>query len=165
MPWPLVSKPIELTLGECAVTIEIEDENAKMPLGWAVSSNKAAQAALTTFCEWMSMEPEEIEDLQKQCKQIQEQKTFVIDPQPILIKSRLSLNRRSGCGCIPGLLASSHLPSARPVRSADRADGVSKQRRPSACNCQRRRLRQTVSQFPAGPGKSRPQPSGHRRQK
>lgn len=100
-PWPLVSKPIELTLGECAVTIEIEDENAKMPLGWAVSSNKAAQAALTTFCEWMSMEPEEIEDLQNQCKQIQEQKTFVIDPQPILIKSRLSSTAAPAAGASP----------------------------------------------------------------
>ncbi len=87
-PWPLVSKPIELNFGEAVVTIEIEDENAKMPLGWAASGNKAAKAALTTFCEWMSMKPDEIEELHKQCARIQEQKTFVIDPQPILIKVR-----------------------------------------------------------------------------
>jgi len=72
-----------------------------MPLGWAVSSNKAAQAALTTFCEWMSMKPEEIEDLQNQCKLIQEQKTFVIDPQPILIKSRLSSTAAPAAGASP----------------------------------------------------------------
>jgi len=126
VPWPLVSKPIELTLGECAVTIEIEDENAKMPLGWAVSSNKAAQAALTTFCEWMSMEPEEIEDLQKQCKQIQEQKTFVIDPQPILIKSRLSSTAAPAAGASP---ASSPLRTSRqlPGRSAQQTTQTASQ--------------------------------------
>lgn len=120
VPWPLVSKPIELTLGECAVTIEIEDENAKMPLGWAVSSNKAAQAALATFCEWMSMKPEEIEDLQNQCKLIQEQKTFVIDPQPILIKSRLSSASAPAAGASP---ASSTFRTTRqlPGQSAQQA--------------------------------------------
>jgi type II secretory pathway component PulK len=93
-PWPLVSKPIELKFGQADVTIEIEDENAKMPLGWAVSSNKIAKAALTTFCEWMSMTAEEIEELHQQCAAIQEQKIFVIDPQPILIKSRIASSAR-----------------------------------------------------------------------
>jgi hypothetical protein len=88
VPWPYVAEPIDLEMGEARVSIAIEDENAKMPLGWAVSSNKAAQAALVTFCEWMSMDTAQIEDLQRQCELIQEQKTFVIDPQPILLKSR-----------------------------------------------------------------------------
>ncbi|HOQ05216.1 MAG TPA: type II secretion system protein GspK [Anaerohalosphaeraceae bacterium] len=101
-PWPLVSKPIELTFGEAEVTIEIEDENAKMPLGWAVSANKAAKAALTTFCEWMSMTPEEIEGLHKECALIQEQKTFVIDPQPILIKSRTAAAAQQTAAPAPG---------------------------------------------------------------
>ncbi|HOK66885.1 MAG TPA: type II secretion system protein GspK [Anaerohalosphaeraceae bacterium] len=101
-PWPLVSKPIELTFGEAKVTVEIEDENAKMPLGWAVSANKAAKAALTTFCEWMSMTPEEIEELHKQCALIQEQKTFVIDPQPILIKSRTAAAAQQAAAPAPG---------------------------------------------------------------
>ncbi len=101
-PWPLVSNPVELTFGGAQVAIEIEDENAKMPLGWAVSNNKTAQAALATFCEWMSMTPEEIEDLQRQCALIEEQKTFVIDPQPILIKSRTASAAARTTGPAPG---------------------------------------------------------------
>ncbi|HPY76271.1 MAG TPA: type II secretion system protein GspK [Anaerohalosphaeraceae bacterium] len=87
-PWPYVAEPIDLEMGQAHVSISVEDENAKMPLGWAVSDNKAAQAALTTFCEWMSMDKDQIEDLQQECRKIREEKTFVIDPQPILIKSR-----------------------------------------------------------------------------
>ncbi len=86
--WPYVMEPIELEMGEASVAIFVEDENAKMPLGWAVSASETAQAALTTFCEWMSMEEAEIKDLQQQCEVIREQKTFEIDPKPILIKSR-----------------------------------------------------------------------------
>lgn len=88
VPWPYVMEPVKLEMGAADVTISMEDENAKMPLGWAVTTNKMAQAALTTFCEWMDMDPAEIEDLRQQCQTIREQKTFEIDPKPILLKSR-----------------------------------------------------------------------------
>ena len=35
-PWPLVTEPIEFEIGPATVTIEVEDENAKYPLGWAM---------------------------------------------------------------------------------------------------------------------------------
>jgi len=93
--WPYVIEPIELEIGPVAVTITVEDENAKMPLGWAATNSKAkngkmAQAALKRFCEWMSMEEYEIEELQAQCEEIQKHKTFVVDPKPILLKSATS---------------------------------------------------------------------------
>lgn len=91
VPWPYVMEPIELEMGRARVTITAEDENAKMPLGWATLPNKTAQAAVTTFCEWMRMDEAEIADLQQQCEQIREQKTFEIDPQPILAKSRAAV--------------------------------------------------------------------------
>lgn len=95
VPWPYVMEPVDLEMGSADVTIAIEDENAKMPLGWAVTNSKTqqgkeAQAALTTFCEWMGMDTSQIEDLQDQCETIREQKTFEIDPKPILLKSRAS---------------------------------------------------------------------------
>lgn len=130
VPWPLAAKPIELTFGGAEVTIEIEDENAKMPLGWAVSTNKATQVALATFCEWMSMTPEEIEDLQRQCKLIQEQKTFVIDPQPILIKSRAASAAQQTARPAPGSttfrttrrLPGQPAPSSQPAKAEPTTD-------------------------------------------
>lgn len=132
-PWPLVSKPIELPFGEAKVTIEIEDENAKMPLGWAVSANKAAKAALTAFCEWMSMTPEEIEGLHKECALIREQKTFVIDPQPILIKSRTAAAAQQAAAPAPGsatfrttrrLPGQPAQPTAQPAQTQQAAQGT-----------------------------------------
>jgi hypothetical protein len=42
-PWPLVTEPVEFEVGSAKVRIEIEDENAKYPLGWTVLSDKDKQ--------------------------------------------------------------------------------------------------------------------------
>jgi type II secretory pathway component PulK len=54
--WPLITEPIELTIGATKVKVEVEDENAKFPIIWAATTDRSkvrsAQAALDTFLEW-----------------------------------------------------------------------------------------------------------------
>lgn len=82
--WPLITEPAEFSLGQAKVTISIEDENAKMPLTWALTKDKnidtQAKAALETFCEWMQMDTEEISDLQTQLDEIKQKKQFTLNP-------------------------------------------------------------------------------------
>ena len=55
--WPLVAPPMEFEIGNAKVTIRIEDENAKYPLGWAMLEDenirREAVASLEIFCERM----------------------------------------------------------------------------------------------------------------
>lgn len=87
--WPYVQEPLQLELGSAQVTVEIEDENAKMPLTWGIADtndkelSREYEAALVTFCEWMRMEPNEIEPLQGQLNDIKEIKTFSIKLKPV----------------------------------------------------------------------------------
>ncbi len=75
-PWPLVLEPAELEIGTAKVKIEIEDENAKFPVGWAMIDdeqyNREARAAFITFCSWMWHDPN-VEDLRARIEVIQEQ--------------------------------------------------------------------------------------------
>jgi type II secretory pathway component PulK len=79
--WPYVTEPIEFEIGDVKVIIEIEDENAKMPLIWALAIDKKlardTDEALQIFCEWMQMYPDQIEDLKDQLKKISKKKAFV----------------------------------------------------------------------------------------
>lgn len=88
-PWPLVAEPFELEIGPATVSIQIEDENAKMPISWAMTSEKQVQreadAALETFCEWMQMDLDQIDDLRSQLKQVAKIKPFKLDLKPITI--------------------------------------------------------------------------------
>ena len=85
--WPHVCKPIKFEIGKTKVTIEITDENAKMPLTWAITSDKnvnnLAEDALETFCEWMQMDFVEIEELADQLQEVKDIKSFTIDPKPV----------------------------------------------------------------------------------
>ena len=85
--WPYVTEPIEFEIGEVKVIIEIEDENAKMPLIWALSVDKKlardTDEALQIFCEWMQMYPDQIEDLRDQLKDISSKKAFSTNLKPI----------------------------------------------------------------------------------
>ena len=79
-PWPLLARPIELEIGTAKVTIEIEDENAKLPLIWGTNSDKEKQrevdAAIGTFCEWMNMNWEQIDALKRDLKKIGEVRPY-----------------------------------------------------------------------------------------
>jgi len=96
--WPLVKEPAEIEIGSSKVTIEIHDENAKYPLGWAILDDdkikKEAQASLEIFCEWMwsgSTDADVFEktsDLKAQLKKIAEIKTFKKKFTPITSRTR-----------------------------------------------------------------------------
>ncbi len=94
-PWPFVSEPVEFEIGAVKIKIEVEDENAKYPVGWALTDNKdisaETDAGLTTFCEWARMEPDEIDALKEQLKQISEIKRFKVDFKPITKIERTSV--------------------------------------------------------------------------
>lgn len=83
--WPCVTAPLEFQIGSAAVKIEIEDENAKLPLAWSMLDEKdgrrEAKSGLQTFCEWMGLERNQIEDLQTQLMDIAAIKTFKLDYQ------------------------------------------------------------------------------------
>jgi type II secretory pathway component PulK len=86
-PWPLITEEIKFEIGSAEVTIEIHDENAKMPLSWALMSDKdlqqqEADAALKTFCEWMEMDTSQTEELESQTKEIAEIKEFKFITKP-----------------------------------------------------------------------------------
>jgi hypothetical protein len=86
--WPFVTEPVEFELGSATVKIEVEDENAKYPLGWALlddpKTKREAQAGFETFCEWMRMTSTDMDWLQEQLKVIGEIRPFQIDFKPLV---------------------------------------------------------------------------------
>jgi hypothetical protein len=91
-PWPFIIEPVELKIGSASVRIEVEDENAKYPIGWAMLDGNEVQweasAGLETFCEWMDVNDMQIDSLKQQLKEISEIKTFKLDFKPITITER-----------------------------------------------------------------------------
>jgi len=89
-PWPFVVKPIEFKIGTAKVRIEIEDENAKYPIGLALlndeNTNREAEASLETFCEWMGMDYQQTDYLKSQLNTIKEIKQFKMEFKPIRTK-------------------------------------------------------------------------------
>lgn len=87
-PWPYVVEPVEIEFGDARVRIEIIDENAKLPLCWGISSDEEvkeeAKTAVVTFCEWMQMEPNDIDPLLKQLAGIKEIKPFSVNLKPVV---------------------------------------------------------------------------------
>ncbi len=82
-PWPYITEPVELEIGSAKVRIEIEDENAKYPVGWLMMDDKSIQrevtAGLETFCEWMEVNEVQLDLLEEQFERIKEIKPFKID--------------------------------------------------------------------------------------
>lgn len=82
-PWPLVAEPIEFEIGTARIKVEIEDENAKYPLGWAMLADEKlreeASAGWTTFCEWMGYSSQEITQLNKDLIAIGATKPFKME--------------------------------------------------------------------------------------
>ena len=90
--WPFITKPAEFEIGSARVRIEIEDENAKYPVGWALLGDgdkklkRKSLAGFGTFCEWMSIADEQIDLLIGQFEEIGEIKPFKLDFRPITIR-------------------------------------------------------------------------------
>ena len=89
--WPLVQKPYEFELGTATVTIEIHDENSKLPLTWALTKDtdykRQAKAATDSFMEWMKLDFSEIEKINNQLADIGKVKSFSLKMDPIKIKT------------------------------------------------------------------------------
>ncbi|MHC4638113.1 MAG: type II secretion system protein GspK [Planctomycetota bacterium] len=93
--WPLIKELKEIEIGTAKVTIEIEDENAKYPITWAMLEDeknpelkRVAEASFETFCEWMNLDTIEIEEIKSDLAEINETKPFKFDPKPIKIVER-----------------------------------------------------------------------------
>lgn len=86
-PWPFVTEPSEFEVGTARIRIEIEDENAKYPLGWAMLNNpeikREADAGFETFCEMMRLDYLQIDSLREQLKQIGQMRPFETTFKPI----------------------------------------------------------------------------------
>ena len=78
--WPLVTEPMEFEIGSAKVKIEIEDENAKYPLGWVMIADEKLKpevaAGWATFCEWMGYSAQEIGLLNEEFAKIGKTKPF-----------------------------------------------------------------------------------------
>jgi len=85
-PWPLVTEPVEFEVGAARVKIEIEDENAKYPLSWALLEDpklhEEAGVSWTTFCEWMGYTPQEIAELNQDLETMVSVKPFKLEFKP-----------------------------------------------------------------------------------
>lgn len=86
-PWPFVTEPVEFEIGSATVRIEIEDENAKYPIGWMLLSEpevqREAAAGFEIFWEWMGLGNEQSDSLRAQLKQISQIKPFQLEFKPI----------------------------------------------------------------------------------
>ncbi|MHC4396428.1 MAG: type II secretion system protein GspK [Planctomycetota bacterium] len=97
-PWPLITDSTELEVGSVKVRIEIEDENAKYPIAWALLDDeeiqREANASFETFCEWMDVDEVQMDLLKEQLKQISDIRPFTIDLKPIRITRQVSIKAR-----------------------------------------------------------------------
>ena len=86
-PWPLVTKPVEFEIGSTKIRMEIEDENAKYPLGLALLDDKnltrEAEAGFVTFCEMMRLNGTQIDSFRDQLQRVGEIRPFTVDFKPI----------------------------------------------------------------------------------
>lgn len=81
--WPFVTEPAKFDIGSATVRIEIEDENAKYPLGWALLDDLKIQrevdAGFLTFCELARLDADQIAALTEQLAQVGKIKPFRVD--------------------------------------------------------------------------------------
>ena len=98
-PWPLVTTALECEIGSAKVKIEIEDENAKYPLNWALITDEKwkalAETGFATFCEWMGYTPTEITGLQEDLGKIGEFRSYQLEFKPLTTKAESSPSVRS----------------------------------------------------------------------
>jgi len=97
--WPYVTEPIEFEIGSAKVRIEVEDENAKYPLGWAMLEDadiqREAEAGFETFCEMTGLTLEQIDLLKLELQEIGKIRPFALDFKPITRTVRTAVTRRA----------------------------------------------------------------------
>jgi hypothetical protein len=97
--WPLVKEPLEFEVGSAKVTVEIEDENAKYPLGWALIQDEKikpqANAGFVTFCEWMGYLPDEIKAVQEDLTEVAKVRPFNVEFKAMSVPAATPTSLRS----------------------------------------------------------------------
>ena len=97
--WPYVTEPIEFEIGSAKVRIEVEDENAKYPLGWAMLEDadiqREAEAGFETFCEMTGLTFEQIDLLKLELQEIGKIRPFALEFKPITRTVRTAVTRRA----------------------------------------------------------------------
>ncbi|MDD5458478.1 MAG: type II secretion system protein GspK [Phycisphaerae bacterium] len=97
--WPYVTEPVEFEIGSAKVKIEIEDENAKYPLCWAMLTQeqyqREAAAGFDIFCQWMGVDPAYADTLLDQLNEINTIKQFSMDMKPIKVVEEKQVPVRS----------------------------------------------------------------------
>lgn len=98
-PWPFVAEPVEFEIGTAKVRIEVQDENAKYPLGWAMLDDedvkREAEAGFEMFCEMTGLSTEQIESLKLELEEIGKIRPFAIDFKPITRTVRTPVTTRT----------------------------------------------------------------------
>ncbi len=128
-PWPLVKEPIELEIGSVKVKIEIEDENAKYPLGWTLIKDEKrsaeADVGFRTFCEWMRYQPDEIQTLKEDLARISAIRPFQMEfkamAAPIAPTSSVTLRSKT-TGGRAALSRAQRTAQRRVISAADQVD-------------------------------------------
>ena len=96
-PWPFLTEPVEFEIGSAVVTVDIEDENAKYPLGWMLLNQKdierEVETGFDTFCEWMDVNDFEVDSLREQLEQLAEIKQFKLEFKPTRVITPLGPTR------------------------------------------------------------------------
>jgi len=99
-PWPFVTEPVEFEIGSAKVRIEIEDENAKYPLGWALLKDgkvkREAEAGFETFCEMTGLDAEQIDALKTELNEIGKIKLFAVEFKPTTRTTRTLIKTAAG---------------------------------------------------------------------
>jgi hypothetical protein len=107
-PWPLITEPLNLVIGDAAVTIEIHDENAKYPIGWMMIQDKTLRpqikAGFETLCsEWMGVDKLTVDQLEEELAELNKIKEYKLEfkdititkKQPIKVSRQTARTRRS----------------------------------------------------------------------
>jgi type II secretory pathway component PulK len=97
--WPYITEPMEIELEDVKVTVTVEDENAKLPLVWALMQDKELskekEACFTTFFEWMGVDEYTRELLWKQFEDTAGIKNFEIGMKPATIEKKEAVRTRT----------------------------------------------------------------------
>ena len=121
-PWPFVTEPVEFEVGSAKVRIEIEDENAKYPLGWALLNDgkvkREAEAGFETFCEMTGLDAEQIDALKTELNEIGQIKMFAVEfkPRTRTIRTPIKTTSRSSTSRSSSKSSTSKTPRTRVTR-------------------------------------------------
>lgn len=124
--WPVAAEPVELEIASAKVTIQVEDENAKYPLGWAFIDDEQVQAqadvGFMTFCEWMGYGKEDIGVLRENLTAVATIRPFKMEfktiSEPVTQQQPTSLRNRTRSRTGSRASAQTTAPTSRKTVSA-----------------------------------------------